>query len=71
MDRFQPPDPGGRLVSEGRGSLPTPVLVVLGGAIGAAVGSGGGRNAAGFAAGLVIGAALGGAVSLIRGRKPQ
>src|SRR4029079_4430565 len=51
------PDPGGRRVSDGRSLLPTPVLIVVGGAIGAAIGSSGGRNATGFAAGLVIGAA--------------
>ena len=40
------------------GMLPTPVLVVIGGAIGAAIGSGGGRNGVGFVAGLVVGGFL-------------
>lgn len=57
-------------MSDGKGVLPAPVLMVVGGAIGAAIGSSGGRNATGFAAGLVLGAALGWGASLIRGRKP-
>jgi hypothetical protein len=58
-------------MSEGRGSgiLPTPVWLVLGGAIGAAVGSGGGGNAAGLALGAVLGAALGGGAALLLGRR--
>ena len=39
--------------------VPTPVLVVIGGAIGAAVASSGGRSATGFVIGLALGAGIG------------
>jgi hypothetical protein len=52
-------------VRDGNGILPTPVLVVIGGAIGAVIGSSGGRNGVGFVAGLVLGAGLGGLASLV------
>jgi hypothetical protein len=54
---------------EGNSLLPTPVLVVIGGAIGAAVGSGGGRNSLGFLAGLLLGAGLGGLASFAGRRR--
>jgi len=54
-------------MAEGRELLPTPVLVVIGGAIGAAVGSGGGRNGTGFVAGLLLGALLGTLAAVGRG----
>lgn len=53
----------------GRGILPTPVWLVLGGAIGAAVGSGGGGNGLGLVLGTLLGAAVGGGAALALGRR--
>jgi hypothetical protein len=52
-----------------RGVLPTPVWLVLGGAVGAAIGSGGGGSGAGLAVGLAVGAAAGYGVALVLGRR--
>jgi hypothetical protein len=49
--------------------FPTPVLVVIGGAIGAAIGSGGGRNGVGFVLGLAVGGFLGWLASLAGRRR--
>lgn len=55
----------------GPGVLPTPVWLVLGGAIGAAVGSGGGASGAGLMLGAALGAALGGGIALLLDRRRE
>ena len=56
---------------EGRPMVPTPVLVVIGGAIGAAVASSGGRSATGFIIGLVLGAGIGGLIAVALHRRAR
>ena len=58
-------------MADGRPMVPTPVLVVIGGAIGAAVTSSGGRNATGFVIGLVLGAGIGALIAVALHRRAR